>query len=323
MDLNAQVEDSLAPLVYTKIQEEIPQLFDKLIGFQLIKTKNEGTQSLGMMVFAINGEHHFMPVFFSNGYLKPLILMYNYKSKKFKAATEKYIDKLMKINPGISASLVDKDAYNEARSSPDLRELIKPPILNKFGSHNIFKKAGSYNVPIYSLVLKGMGKADYGSKFMKSFIKKSSDVKKEMTKILMNDDSIVEQVIIEYPEFMPAIREDKSIIYSNNPIPEPIAELIIKDFPSPENTIQENELLYNGELIVNDKRKVKSIVTPINVEDGLTYGGVTENGIYDVLSYNGKWKRMVCLLNGVDPSNNYGSSEENNLSDLLIGLFLR
>ena len=70
----------------------------------------------------------------------------------------------------------------------------------------------------------------------------------------------------------------------------------IKDEPSPDNTLEENQEIYNGGMVVKDDRKHTTKIIPKVISKNNVFGPPTENGIYEILNSDGQWDTMIVFM---------------------------
>ena len=70
-------ESNFFSIAYEKLQDKLPTLLPKLIGFEVV-SKEGDTKALGVFGFKSgNGQILYVPVFFVNGAVKELELLYS------------------------------------------------------------------------------------------------------------------------------------------------------------------------------------------------------------------------------------------------------
>ena len=121
---NAQMEQTLADMAYEALQAEHPDLFQNMIGFQLIDSDDAGTRALGMFALKLGASYAYVPAFFLNGALKPMEILYMRSTDKFVPLTSEWIN----------LALRDDTSYGHPEkmptmgiSNPNLEVFATPP----------------------------------------------------------------------------------------------------------------------------------------------------------------------------------------------------
>lgn len=254
-----ETEEILAPLIYSQLQEQIPKLIPNLVGLHLVAEEDEKTRNLGILLFNINNKHYYILTFYLNGFLKPLIIMYDTKKRSFLPATEKMVDFLTKPMPGMQTIPVGMDKFRQVMSVPNLYKLSLPPMM--FGK--------------------------YGS-FFQDAVKVASNASKFHLLTLFKDNPAVLRKVAAYK---PNIINDLRLVEKKA---EQVEELIIKTEPSNENTPEENTKIYNNEIVIIDNRKDTNDISLKSVDDNHVWGGFTDNGKYKVLNNRAEFENFYC-----------------------------
>lgn len=242
--MGRDTESALAELVFVQLQDQIPNLYKFLTGFQVIEEQDGGQRVLGFLAFNVNNRNYYMPVFFINGYIKPLILLYNFETQMFIAATPKAITYLTKPHLGINGVPIRNDNFLTSLTSP---------------TSNIQTKLSSLRItPIRVPKLDTL---------FKSAQDKYSILKRP---------AIMDKVACWHPEWL-------AFLYKPEQKKVKQAELVIKDTPSEEYTPEENKTLYSGALIIEDNRPSPKELVQIGLnwrtpdKDGM-YALITDEG---------------------------------------------
>lgn len=266
--MSKQIEDSLAPIVYSQLQDQLPELFKYLIGFQLLDQKNDGARSLGLLAFNINGKHFYMPAFYINGYLKPLILLYSYEKGNFLPAIKKVIDMLLKPHLGFDVEPIEQNAFQDVISLPRMQ---LPLSLGKYAALNLEKVLDTH-------------------------------ITAEFIDFMKSDRELLRKTAELHPELLEKIIKYGSPTKSN--LTKKSADITIIDEPSPDYSAEDNLRLYRGDVLVqNDTRS--DFTHPVLVEDNIVYGPPAKNGKYKILDDNSKFLKKWVILHPTDSSQCY------------------
>lgn len=283
--MSKQIEESLAPIVYSQLQDQLPELFEYLIGFQLIEEKNNGNKCLGMLAFNIKNRHYYMPVFYLNGFLKPLVILYNYEKGVFSPATKDTIGMLSKSNTGLDAELVNRSDFRTAVSTPNLERIALQPM---------FSKMSSPKFPNVEPILSKMEKSAF-------------------YEVLMKDREILRKIAEDYPFLI----EDKLSKKEDS------GKISFFDKPSQNLTEEENTAIFTGNIVVEDTRKNTNRI--LEVPDSMEYNNPVLAGKYKIINdeykFVEKWiLPRPCGISYVIDCNDFSCSEVDNKT--LFGLMI-
>ena len=166
-------ESNFFSIAYEKLQEKLPKLLKDLIGFEVVN-KEEDTKALGVFGFKSgNGQILFVPVFFVNGAVKELELLYSKNNEQFFPLSEDFAEMLLKDDPTGLGDPSEQSRAELQRNMPyaDFRNFVTPPRTGKtsFASvidyvqdgDNLTKKA------FYGL----MENEKYGPKFTEALLR--------------------------------------------------------------------------------------------------------------------------------------------------------
>jgi hypothetical protein len=121
---NIQMEQTLADVAYEALQGQHPELFQNMIGFQLIEADDTGTKALGMFALKLGNSFGYIPAFFLNGALKPLEILYLKSSDKFVPLSQEWIDLSLRDDTSIGNS---EKLPTMGLSNPSLEIFATPP----------------------------------------------------------------------------------------------------------------------------------------------------------------------------------------------------
>lgn len=302
--LASEIEDTLAPLVYSQIQEQLPDIFDKIIGLELVEEENNGTKCLVIVSFNISGNYFIMPIIYLNGILKPLILLYNVKSQLFLPATKKIISFLNKPPVGVGAESVPDNKLSNAVSNPNLMMMLKYPLLSKYANlKSIFEQIFDY--PSFKSLYKNAS-----NKTKLAFLRKISA-----------DKNLALDVLTYYPEV-------KNIDIKNETKANEIKGKqtnVIYD-PSPEYPTEINEAIYRFGYYIDVGDDLTTDVEPELITSNIKFMNPVKSGTYNLITSEGDLLCSWCLVGNndvyvVDPET-LNTSVFPRKSNLLLGEFI-
>lgn len=123
-----QVEQNLSEIAVAQISEKNPNLLSYYLGFDLIDKNDDGTRAAGIMGFKIGGQLVYIPVFFLNGKIKGMEVMYLKNSDTFVANNEQWVTYISSQNPSDIGEPVSKEIQNsQGELNNSLRIFSRPP----------------------------------------------------------------------------------------------------------------------------------------------------------------------------------------------------
>ena len=267
-------EEILSPMVYGQLQEQLPQLYRYMIGYETVAEEQEGKKILGMIAFNVNGKYYLLSTFYINGFLKPLIHLFDYQSKIFMPAIKEVVEHIIKTKPGIMAEPINRDAFRQALSIPNLYKFTMSPTISKFGEYKGFQH----------------------------YLKKASNRSKaNFFKVLRSSDSLCKQALLWFPNMITNASASSTSISNTNIAKtkkaniKQASDLIIKTVISTENTPDENEQVARDGMVILDSREKASEVIP-DVLESQVYVNPTKTGRYNLFCSDGKFKEMYIFV---------------------------
>lgn len=128
--IDAEFEQSFFQLAYERLQEKLHNLLPFLVGFEVINKNDEGTKALGIFGFKSNNRQSiFVPVFFINGAVKGIDLLYSKNNEQFYPLNEDFAEIFLKDDvTGIGDTSVEhRNEINQHLSPVQLENLARPP----------------------------------------------------------------------------------------------------------------------------------------------------------------------------------------------------
>jgi hypothetical protein len=129
-----EFEQAFSALAFERLQDKLRNIFKYLVGFEIVKKNEEGTKALGVFGFrGDSGQIVFVPVFFLNGEIRGVNLLYSKTNEQFYPLNEDFAQKLLSspdTNPA-EPSLEHKQELHQDVSRGNLRDLVVPPRTGK------------------------------------------------------------------------------------------------------------------------------------------------------------------------------------------------
>jgi hypothetical protein len=121
---NPQIEQILADMAYDALQAQHPDLFQHMIGFQLVDSDDTGTKALGMFALKLGESYGYIPAFFVNGQMKPFEILFLRDKDRFVPLTKEWIDVALRDN--VASGIAEK-MPTIGISNPNLEIYATPP----------------------------------------------------------------------------------------------------------------------------------------------------------------------------------------------------
>tara|TARA_R110000851_G_scaffold127413_2_gene259424 strand:+ start:1789 stop:3948 length:2160 start_codon:yes stop_codon:yes gene_type:complete len=121
---NPQIEQTLADMAYEMLQASHPDLFENMVGFQLIDADDQGSKALGMFALKLGSSYAYIPAFFLNGALKPLEILYLKNKDSMVPLSQEWIDLALRDDVGVGYS---EKLPSMGLSNPNLEIYATPP----------------------------------------------------------------------------------------------------------------------------------------------------------------------------------------------------
>jgi hypothetical protein len=113
-DANQQMlEKTFSDLALNTLRDKAPSLQDYMLGFQMIKSEEDGAKAVGIFGFEIDGDVYYAPVFFINGQIKGMESLYSVESDLFTPMSEDWINHIIN-KQAVEVGEVDKRSRGQA-----------------------------------------------------------------------------------------------------------------------------------------------------------------------------------------------------------------
>jgi len=294
-----ELESSFFQLSYNLLQDKCKALLPYLIGFEIKDKTDDGTKALGMFGFrGDEGQILFVPVFFVNGSVKGLDILYSRDSEQFYPLNEDFVEMLIgKDNQQAGAkSNESRQSVMADNSTNGILDMVRPPRTGKY------TYASSDEFPT---LLEMIEKHDRNIKYScLDFIKNSDNFVKKSFDSLLSRNSDFLETLLRY--------------HSVEKIAEALVPKVLppKDKPGKEyrdadqvklinegetdkakvlDEAEKQELATKGFVIV-DKRpeEKKSKFAPVNL--ALSFANPSVSGFYPYLTQSGEIRYGLVLV---------------------------
>ena len=296
-----QIEQNLSEIAVAQVSEKNPNLLSYYLGFDIIDKNDDGTRAAGIMGFKIGGQLIYIPVFFLNGKIKGMEVMYLKNSDTFVANNEQWVNYISSQNPSDIGEPVSKEVQNsQGEMNNSLRIFSRPP-----ASAN--SKAASTEIHELSVedFIDTKIALDETSKDFIDFIKEAGhEVSLNFAKLASEKPEILEIVsrIYDLDEVKQAMEEAKS----NSKIKEPkevkaekTLELIksedVLEDPSsfPNLSKDKKEKMMSKGYAVKDLRDEEDKSDVYVGDYKQEFSQVTDTGYYEMLNSFGDLSKVV------------------------------
>jgi len=129
-----QHEKDFSTLAFAFLQDRATGLLPYLLGFEVVDRDEDGAKAVGIFGFNISGHYYYVPSFFINSQIKGMDLLFSKTTNNFMPLQEEWIDKIINKSNVRLGGPIDADKVQSDFESPDLTDMIEPPIGNKSAS---------------------------------------------------------------------------------------------------------------------------------------------------------------------------------------------
>jgi len=287
-------EDTFASIAHSYLQEKAIKLIPYLVGFEVVDSNDENTKAIGMFAFKVGKRFLYAPVFFLNGQIKPLELLYIKDESLFVPLSEDWVNHLLKQKP-IELGTPSDDHKNKQFSSPNMEVFATPPQTGRYISAAqrdsiIPSWLDKFDINAHRALLGAMKKnAEFGravSRFVDvdeladAFRRKGATIEKKAETKVNKTETFV---------FEPGQENDD---------PEFFRRL----------TVDEKKKAKEGKTVVRDNRPEKSTSKLYDSQYPARYSNPVMSGVYKVIDGDGNITTAVVLLNPKSLSRLYASA---------------
>jgi hypothetical protein len=280
------LEQNFADLANARLRDKAPELMDYQVGFQLLKSDDDGTRAVGIFGFQIDTGWYYTAVFFLNGSVKGLDSIYSVDSDMFMPLTEDWVSSIINKRPNRLGEADTQNRYERGTRLPNYVRMWQIP----GGVGN----AGN-----------GIGLGGSLSKLGEAMLTPRDDGIPGLPEILAAQPVLAQGFVNDlarYPKLAAVVSQFYNFTdFSAPPMAKTAADdqvTIISSIAQPgadKLTDTEKEQLVAGGTAVVDKRPdtVKSITYKSDTKHILQ--NPAEGGLYEVLMADGSIKDLFCL----------------------------
>jgi hypothetical protein len=89
------LEKTFSDLAFSHLRDKSQGLLDYLVGFEMLKSEEDGKRAVGIFGFEVDEDFYYAPVFFLNGEIRGLESLYSVKNDHFVPLSEGWVDTLI------------------------------------------------------------------------------------------------------------------------------------------------------------------------------------------------------------------------------------
>lgn len=102
-------EERLTQLVFPQVRSKLPRLLPMMVGFELLDVNEDETEASGIYAFRIGDQMVYVPIFFKDGHVKGLNLLYLENDDLFLPAEDEWVDYIVNRQPFSLGKLVGRE----------------------------------------------------------------------------------------------------------------------------------------------------------------------------------------------------------------------
>ena len=270
----SQFEQHFSDIAYSFLQEKALGLIEHLIGFEVVKKNDKGTKALGLFAFKLGDDYLYAPVFFINGEIKPLELLYLKNKDLFIPLDEEWVSYLLKKEPLVLGEPTDQK--KRQFDQPDFDLFATPPITGKHVT-------ASLNEKTYKTL-------DYLSEC-------SNDIKRKFLEKLSSDKALLEETIKAYGvdyikeacEWVPEKKAAEQV--------QEVQVITPEDAESIRNLdLKTKKKVYVNKVVVKDDRPQEKVSKLYQYQYTDKLQNPQQSGVYQLIDIHGSLVEALVLL---------------------------
>lgn len=268
------LESTFSDLAFARLRDKSADLLDYLLGFQMLKSEEDGSRAVGIFGLEVDGAIYYIPMFFLNGEIKGPDSIYSVDSDLFAPISEDWTNQLInRASPSIGKT--DTRSRNERGvRTPNYTRLNQIPGGLAKMSGSMLEMRSTEGLPDFASFVKSAGIQGWLAGAMERHPKLAEAVTKYYDFVEFAPDTVATKVA--------AVKERKLILVNN-----------ISQGGVDELTDKQREEVLAGGVAVIDKRPelTKSVLYTTQTINALT--SPTTGGLYDVVMLDGSLEPMI------------------------------
>jgi hypothetical protein len=268
------LESTFSDLAYARLQDKATGLLDYLLGFQMLKSDEDGSRAVGIFGFEIDDKIYYIPMFFLNGEIKGPDSIYSAESDLFSPVSEEWINTIInRYAPRIGES-DSRDRNARGVKVPNYTRLNQiPGGLNKISS-DLLSVRSNPDLPDFASAIRSLGLTD---SFM-SCCERHPKLAEAVSKFYDMQDFLPD---VKLPKH--AAEKEKKLILINSVAQEGVDQL----------TDDQREEVLSGGVAVIDKRPDTERSILYTTETSHDFETPTGGGLYDMVMSDGSIQPVI------------------------------
>lgn len=219
---DSSFQTAFADLAHASMAEKVPMLMEHLVGFQVIDKSDDDTRAVGVFGFKVGNQWFYAPVFFLNGALKGLELLYVKNQDLFVPLQDNWVNYLLSKQP---PRLGETESLPENKlniNQPDFRVFSEPPGTSgtKWASvinHNRVKDWAKPFLPAYQSLVAGFHKGASHRLDLAEVIKREPALSMIIAQTMKADPKFAEAALTFYDihELLPPVEVVKKAAFES------------------------------------------------------------------------------------------------------------
>lgn len=274
------LESQFSDLAFARLRDKSAGLMDYLLGFQMLKSEEDGSRAVGIFGFEVDEAIYYIPVFFLNGEIKGPDSIYSVESDLFAPLSEEWTNQLInRAAPSIGKT--DTKSRNERGvRTPNYTRLNQIPGGLAKTSAAMLEMRDTTGLPDFASFIKSANLQSWLASTMEAHPKFAEAVTKFYDLVEFAPETVTKTA---------ATKKEKDLILVNNIAQEGIDQLTDK---------QREDVLTGGIAVIDKRPEVsKSILYTTQTINALTTP--SDGGLYDVVMNDGSVEAwIVAVVNG-------------------------
>ena len=304
-----QLENDFAHMAYVFLQDRAPLFIPYMLGFETVEQNTDGSRAVGIFGFKVGNKMYYIPVFFINGQIRGMDVIFSKEENRTMALTEDQIMAILDADKlEITGNAAD-ESVREEFENPDLTSLVVPPstkrasmredwskfayaVLNAFETDPQLQesmlnalKAASGEAPEYTGpgALHSYFSNHGGPDVMKKFFRAAAENPKLASAALTFYPSLEDLYVEDFdPSLAPVKQAEKVTVVTRG-----------NDYPVNLSEEDRTELVRDGFTVIDRREDAeKSELYEVSTAQ---YTNPTEAGLYNVLLEGGVISELWCI----------------------------
>jgi hypothetical protein len=268
------LESTFSDLAYARLQDKAAPLLDYLLGFQMLKSDEDGSRAVGIFGFEVDGAIYYTPMFFLNGEVKGPDSIYSEKADLFSPLSEEWINTIVNRYAPRVGETDTRDRNARGARVPNYTRLNQiPGGLNKVSS-DLLSVREHNDLPDFASAVRSLG-------ISQSFLEcceRHPKLAEAVSKFYDMQDFLPDIVLTKQ-----AAAAEKKLILINSVAQEGVDQL---------TDAQRDEVLAGGVAVI-DKRPDTARSILYTTETSHNFETPTGGGLYDIVMSDGSVQPML------------------------------